>query len=92
MLLWESSTFWSNESLSLCFSNAEMLPNQIKAAYEVNSDSDPEIRYRRHDGSVFWASLFVSPVRDDNGDACSILHPSSISPEIAANKSASGLF
>jgi PAS domain S-box-containing protein len=41
---------------------------QIKAAYDVNSDSDPEIRYRRHDGSVFWASVFISPVRDDNGD------------------------
>jgi hypothetical protein len=32
------------------------------------SDSDLEIRYRRKDGSVFWASIYISPVRDEGGD------------------------
>jgi two-component sensor histidine kinase len=27
-----------------------------------------EVLYRRKDGSEFWAALFVSPVRDENGD------------------------
>jgi PAS domain S-box-containing protein len=41
---------------------------QIKVAFEGKSDRDPEICYRRNDGSVFWASVFISPVRDDSGD------------------------
>ena len=41
---------------------------RIEAAFEGSPDGDPEIRYRRNDGSVFWASVFVSPVRDDAGD------------------------
>lgn len=41
---------------------------RIEAAFEGSPDDDPEIRYRRNDGSVFWASLFISPVRDDGGD------------------------
>jgi len=41
---------------------------EIKAAFEGKSDSDPEILCRRHDGSVFSASVFISPVRDDSGD------------------------
>ena len=41
---------------------------QIEAAFEGSADSDPEIRCRRNDGSVFWASIFISPVRDESGD------------------------
>lgn len=41
---------------------------RIEAAFEGSPDGDPEIRYRRNDGSVFWASVFVGPVRDDGGD------------------------
>jgi PAS domain S-box-containing protein len=41
---------------------------EIEAAFEGSSDSDPEIRYRRKDGSVFWASIYTSPVRDEGGD------------------------
>jgi PAS domain S-box-containing protein len=33
-----------------------------------NSGDDPEIRYRRKDGSVFWATVLVNPVRDKAGD------------------------
>lgn len=31
------------------------------------ADRCPEIHYRRKDGSEFWATMFVSPVRDDDG-------------------------
>jgi PAS domain S-box-containing protein len=41
---------------------------RVEAAFEGNSDSSSEIRYRRKDGSKFWAALFISPVRDDSGD------------------------
>jgi PAS domain S-box-containing protein len=41
---------------------------QIEAAFEGNSDNDPEASFRRNDGSVFWASVLISPVRDDHGD------------------------
>ena len=30
--------------------------------------SGSEIRYRRKDGSEFWAAIFISPVRDESGD------------------------
>ena len=32
-----------------------------------SKDRDPEIRYRRKDGTTFWATIFVSPVRDPGG-------------------------
>jgi PAS domain S-box-containing protein len=35
---------------------------------EQPRDGDPEVRYRRKDGSFFWASVFVTPVRDPGGD------------------------
>lgn len=41
---------------------------QIKTAFEANPDVDPEIRYRRKDGSEFWASVMINPVRDKSGD------------------------
>jgi PAS domain S-box-containing protein len=41
---------------------------QIENAFDGKSDIDPEIHYRRKDGSEFWASLFMSPVRDEAGD------------------------
>lgn len=31
-------------------------------------ESEPEIYYRRKDNSEFWASMFVSPVCDENGN------------------------
>ena len=40
----------------------------IREAFEGLSEVDFEIHYRRKDGSKFWATLFVSPVRDDDGD------------------------
>jgi PAS domain S-box-containing protein len=41
---------------------------RIRAEFEGNSDGGPEIRYRRKNGSEFWAALFISPVRDERGD------------------------
>lgn len=41
---------------------------QLAAAFEANSDADPEIRCRRKDGTEFWATVFVNPVVDDRGD------------------------
>jgi PAS domain S-box-containing protein len=40
---------------------------QVNAAFERSADSDPEVYCRRKDGSEFWASVFISPVRDKNG-------------------------
>jgi PAS domain S-box-containing protein len=39
----------------------------IAAAFEGSADTDPEIHYRRKDGSEFWASVFVSPVCNESG-------------------------
>lgn len=47
--------------------NPEAL-TQIEAAFKGDSQNDPELRYRRRDGTVFWASLFLSPVNDEAGD------------------------
>jgi len=38
------------------------------AACKGSPDTDPEVHYRRKDGTDFWASVFVSPVTDKNGD------------------------
>ncbi|MGO4705319.1 HWE histidine kinase domain-containing protein [Microvirga sp. 2MCAF38] len=41
---------------------------RIQAEFEGSEKSGEEIRYRRKDGSEFWAALFISPVRDEAGD------------------------
>jgi PAS domain S-box-containing protein len=41
---------------------------QVSAAFEGNPDTDPEVHFRRKDGTDFWASVFISPVRDKNGE------------------------
>jgi PAS domain S-box-containing protein len=40
---------------------------QVEVAFEGSTDHGSEIRYRRRDGSIFWAAIFVSPVLDENG-------------------------
>jgi PAS domain S-box-containing protein len=40
----------------------------VEAAFEGTDDHSSEVRYRRKDGSEFWAALFISPVRDESGD------------------------
>lgn len=41
---------------------------QIAGAFEGSADGSAEINYRRKDGSVFCAALFISPVPDESGD------------------------
>ncbi len=40
--------------------------DEIEAAFAGRED-DPEIHYRRKDGSEFWATIFVNPVKDEDG-------------------------
>ncbi len=40
---------------------------EIEKAVAGSHDDDPEICYCRKDGSQFWASLSVSPVKDEQG-------------------------
>jgi PAS domain S-box-containing protein len=46
--------------------DAETMP-AVEAAFRGDCESDPEIHYKRKDGSEFWASVYVSPVCDENG-------------------------
>jgi PAS domain S-box-containing protein len=39
----------------------------VEAAFDASNDHSSEVRYRRKDGSEFWAALFISPVRDPSG-------------------------
>lgn len=41
---------------------------QVEVAFAGTTDHGSEIRYRRKDGSMFWAAIFISPVLDENGD------------------------
>jgi PAS domain S-box-containing protein len=40
---------------------------EVEAAFADPSKEEPEIHYRRKDGSECWASLFVAPVKDEQG-------------------------
>ncbi|MBA3512741.1 HWE histidine kinase domain-containing protein [Sphingomonas sp.] len=41
----------------------------VEAAFGGSHEHSSEVRYRRKDGSEFWAALFISPVRDEkSGD------------------------
>ena len=39
---------------------------QVTDAFQGTSNTDPEVHCRRKDGSEFWASVFINPVRDKN--------------------------
>jgi PAS domain S-box-containing protein len=41
---------------------------KLSAAFKGGPETDPEVHYRRKDGTEFWASVFVSPVRNKNGE------------------------
>lgn len=41
---------------------------KIEAEFLGKSNGGSEIRYRRKDGSEFWAGLFISPVRVESGE------------------------
>jgi PAS domain S-box-containing protein len=40
----------------------------IREEFKKNLDTDSEVRCRCKDGSYLWATLFVSPVRNEDGD------------------------
>ena len=46
--------------------DAETMP-MVEAAFRGECESEPEIHYKRKDGSEFWASMFVSPVCERSG-------------------------
>lgn len=46
--------------------DAETLES-IKQAFTYDVGAATDVRYHRRDGSVFWASLLITPVRDDVG-------------------------
>lgn len=54
-----------NSLLASCVTPESL--KQVEAAFEGKSDIDPEVHYRRRDGSEFWVSIFISPVRDETG-------------------------
>jgi PAS domain S-box-containing protein len=39
----------------------------VEAAFDGEDEIESEVHYRRENGSEYWASIFVSPVRDDAG-------------------------
>lgn len=41
---------------------------KIEAEFNGESSGGGEVRYRRKDGTEFWAGIFISPVRDEAGD------------------------
>jgi PAS domain S-box-containing protein len=40
----------------------------IQRAFDHPSDDDPEITCRRKDGSLFWGTVFITPVANESGD------------------------
>ena len=41
---------------------------QVEAAFAGSAENEFEIRFRRKDGSMFWAALFISPILDKTGN------------------------
>lgn len=41
---------------------------QVEATFSGNSEGLLEVKCRRKDGSAFWASVFIGPVRDEAGE------------------------
>ena len=40
---------------------------EIRTAFSGGRDLEPQLRYRRKDGSMFWVQLFICPVHDAAG-------------------------
>ena len=41
---------------------------QVGAAFAGSSENEFEIRFRRKDGSMLWAAIFIGPILDQTGD------------------------
>ena len=46
--------------------DVETMP-AVETAFSGDCESDPEIHYKRKDGSEFWASVYISPICDESG-------------------------
>jgi PAS domain S-box-containing protein len=57
------------QSFNFFLAHASDAKALAKIATEVtdHAHSGAEVRYRRKDGSEFWAGVFISPVLDENG-------------------------
>ena len=42
-------------------------PRKIEEAFAAGTDGHSDVRFRRKDGTRFWAAIFVNPVRDKAG-------------------------
>ncbi|HVR90802.1 MAG TPA: HWE histidine kinase domain-containing protein [Novosphingobium sp.] len=70
----ELTGFGREEVLGVCFKalmargtgSAEVA--EIEAAFAGRAEREPEVCYRRKDGSNFWASLHINPVCDEAGE------------------------
>jgi PAS domain S-box-containing protein len=40
---------------------------KLAATMQGNSETDPQIHYRRKDGTEFWAAIYISPVKNELG-------------------------
>lgn len=56
----------SFKSLLAAGCDPECMP-LVEAAFRGECSREPEIHYKRKDGTEFWASMFVSPVCDESG-------------------------
>jgi PAS domain S-box-containing protein len=59
---------------------------QVEAAFKGSTDHGSEMRYRRKDGSMFWAAIFISPVLDGAMLSCSTSPRLWISPSRSRSK------
>lgn len=41
---------------------------EIRMAFEGARGLETQVRYRRKDDSLFWATIFINPVQDEDGD------------------------
>ena len=46
----------------------EVFAGNSESNWEGHSDTDPEIHWRRKNGTEFWGSIFISPVHNDSGE------------------------
>jgi PAS domain S-box-containing protein len=59
---------------------------KAEIAFAGKAESDFEISFRRKDGSMFWATVFVSPVRDKTGDRVGARYAGSLAGDAARQR------
>lgn len=51
----------------MALGSAPAVLTKLKASFSDDGENELEASYSRKDGSVFWAAIFISPVRDNRG-------------------------